>query len=116
MILLSYVIIGHREWKGAEIKIFAIYPEEGIKSEKERLYYLIEMGQLPISPNNVEFIVHKTDTRTDEVIRAKSRDADLTMVGLYPEVIKHQGVASFRSFDSIGNVLYVYAIESKEIK
>ncbi len=48
MILLSYVIMGHKEWKGAEIKIFAIYPEANIAEEQQRLYNLIEMGQLPI--------------------------------------------------------------------
>ena len=56
MILLAYIIMGHKDWKEAEIKIFAIYPEDNIETERQRLFELIKMGQLPISPKNVEFI------------------------------------------------------------
>jgi amino acid transporter len=116
MILLSYIIIGHREWRRAEIKIFAVYPEASIREERQRLYSLIEHGQLPISPKNVEFIVHKADTRTEDVIIMKSLDADLTLLGFHPEVFKHKGIDMISSFENIGNILFVHAVASKEIK
>ena len=116
MILLAYIIIGHKEWKGAEIKIFAIYPEATIEKEKERLYSLIEKGQLPISPNNLEFITRKAEIKTEKIITEKSRDADLTILGFHPELIKHEGVKAFQQFGDVGNVLFVNAVESKEIK
>lgn len=116
MILLAYIIIGHKDWKGAEIKIFAIYPEDSIEKERERLYSLIEKGQLPISSKNVEFITRKAEIKTEIIIADKSRDADLTIVGFRPELIKHTGLEGFQQIKNIGNVLFVNAAESKEIK
>jgi len=116
MILLAYIIMGHKDWKGAEIKIFAIYPEDSIQEERERLYELIKQGQLPISPQNVSFITRKMDVNTYDVIGTQSADADLTIVGLHSEVIKHEGVEVFKRYESIGNVLFVNAAESKSIK
>ena len=50
MILLGYIIMGHKEWRGSEIKLFAVYPEDTIDKERERLFEKIELGViLPIS-------------------------------------------------------------------
>ncbi len=116
MILLAYIIIGHKDWKGAEIKIFALYPEDSIEVERERLYDLIKQGQLPISSKNVKFITRKGDSNTDTIINATSADADLTIVGFHPQVIKHDGIAAFQRYDKVGNVLFVNAVGNVKIK
>jgi amino acid transporter len=116
MILLAYIIIGHKEWKGAEIKIFALYPEDTIKEESNRLLNLIELGQLPISSKNVSFISRTNDISTTTVIDEKSRDADLTILGFHKDHVKNQGVDVFLRFANIGNVLFVNSSDSKEIK
>lgn len=116
MILLAYIIVGHRDWRGAEIKIFAIFPEDSIQEERERLLLLISAGQLPISPNNIEFIPRKADIRNREVISQKSKDADLTLIGFRAEALAHEGKKIFEGLDSIGNVLFVNAGQEKEIK
>ncbi len=116
MILLGYIISGHKEWRGAEIKLFAVYPENSIDSERAKLYELIEQGQLPISTNNVSFITRKLEKDNVSIIKEKSRDADLTIVGFNTEAIKHQGLDNFKCYDDIGNVLFVNAVELTEIK
>ena len=116
MILLAYIIIGHREWRGSEIKIFAIYPEGNIEVERNKLYELIEQGQLPISYKNIEFITRKTDVPTEQIISTKSQDADLTVLGFRPELIKHDGVNAFQEYVNLGNILFVNAAEHKAIK
>ena len=116
MILLAYIIIGHKDWKGAEIKIFAVYPEKSIQKERERLFKLIEMGQLPISPNNMELITKEEGKSTDNIITEKSMDADLTILGFQIEHTKHDGIEIFQRFQNIGNVLFVNAADSIEIK
>ncbi len=116
MILLAYIIMGHKDWRSAEIKIFAIYPEDSIKEEQERLLMLISAGQLPISPNNIEFITRKPDIRNRAVISQKSKDADLTIIGFREEALTHNGKDVFCGLDEIGNVLYVSAGREKEIK
>lgn len=116
MILLAYIILGHRDWNNGHIKIFAIFPEESMQKERERLIGLVEDGQLPISQNNLEFIQQKQDTDPKNIIREKSRDADLTIVGIRDEAIKHEGSVLFEGYNNIGNMLFVNANESKKIK
>lgn len=113
MILLAYIIVGHRDWKGSAIKIFAIYPEDSISVEKKNLFSLIEQGQLPISPKNIQFIAQKMNRKTSSMITEKSWDADLTILGIHPAAIKHEGI---ETLDQIGNILYVNAQEGRTIK
>ncbi len=61
-------------------------------------------------------MAHKADTLTEDVITAKSQDADLTLLGFHPEIIKHGGLKAYQGYKNIGNVLFVYAVASKEIK
>lgn len=116
MILLGYIILGHKEWKGGLIKIFAIYPEEVCEEERSKLFDLIEAGQLPISPKNIEVIPRKPNIDPRNIIIEKSKDADLTIIGLREEVLKHDGTATFEGFENIGNTLFVNAAEQIEIK
>ncbi|MCB0542350.1 MAG: amino acid permease [Saprospiraceae bacterium] len=116
MILLAYIILGHREWRGAEIKIFTMCTEEGMEAERNKLYGLINAGQLPISPHNVEFIARKPEIRHRAVITEKSKDADLTIVGLREEALVHRGMEIFDGYQAIGNVLFVNSAQEKKIK
>ncbi len=116
MILIAYILIGHKDWKGAKINIFAIYPEDEIEKEKERLYSVIEKGQLPISKQNISFISRKPDIKNSEIINERSKDADLTIVGFRPELIKKYGIDIFLRYNNIGNVLFVFNAKTKVIK
>jgi amino acid transporter len=107
MILLSYIIIGHRDWKDATIRIFAIFQEDKMAYEKERLYDLIDAGQLPISKRNIVFIPKKAETEFRTVVQSKSRDADLVIVGFMEEQLRHYGVELFRGYHGVGNILFV---------
>jgi len=116
MILLGYITLGHREWSHGHIKIFAIYPEDTIDQERERLFSLIEAGQLPISPNNIEVIPRKEDISSVAIINEKSRDADLTIIGFRDGPVKHQGAELFKGFEQLGNTLFVNAASQIRIK
>ena len=116
MILLGYIMVGHKDWKDSQIKIFAIYPEETCIEERDSLYAIIEAGQLPISMNNIEVIPRKQAIDTGQIINEKSKDADLTIIGFRDELVKHNGIEVFKGFESIGNVLFVNAAHQKEIK
>ena len=116
MILLAYIILGHRDWNEGHIKIFAIYPEETCNDERKRLFTLIEAGQLPISAKNIQVIPHKVGVEPRNVIIEKSRDADLTIIGVRDEVLKHEGISIFQGYEDIGNTLFVNAAERKQIK
>ena len=116
MILLGYIISGHREWKDSVIKIFAIYPEESCSEEEKKLFDLIQAGQLPISQKNIEVIPRKADVETSTVISEKSKDADLTIVGFRGAVLKHEGPVVFEKMNGVGNILFVNSVKEKKIK
>lgn len=116
MILLAYILLGHPDWKEATINIHAIFPEDTIDEERERLFLLIQTGQLPISPKNIEFITQKSAMSIKNIINQKSKDADLTIVGFIEKTVEHIGVQAFEGYGDIGNVLFVNAAASKEIK
>ncbi len=116
MILLGYILLGHKEWKSGDIKIFAVFPEEELQDGKAQIRTLIADGQLPISPNNIKLIARKQDIEVRQIINEKSEDADLTIVGIRDELVKHDGPAVFAGYESIGNTLFVNAAGQKNIK
>ena len=115
MILMSYIIMGHSEWKSARINIFAIFPENELQQERENLTKLAEQGRLPISANNIEVIEKKEDSSNRDIINSKSRYADLTIVGFRSEAIKQLEGEIFSGYDEIGNTLFLNASKSKLI-
>ncbi|MEM8898461.1 MAG: amino acid permease [Bacteroidota bacterium] len=115
MILLAYIILGHPEWKGGEIKIFAIYPEKEIAKQKENLQNMISAGRLAISPNNVVFISRNEQASTKAIINEKSKDADLTLIGFHGKAVMHDKEEVFGGYDALGNILFVHTEKVKAI-
>ena len=115
MILLGYILLGHPEWKEAEIKIFSVYNGENINEEREKLHTLIEEGRLPISPSNILLIKNNKNSRIRKIINRKSEDADLTIVGFKAILLKKQKEELFDGYDKLGNILFVNSISEKEI-
>jgi amino acid transporter len=116
MILLSYIILGHPDWKGAEIKIFAAVDKSNLESEKEYLIELTTTGRLPISPNNIIVIPIEETTDKTELINETSKLADLTILGFHESSIKSKGIEQFNNYNKIGNVLFVNTQSGKQIK
>jgi amino acid transporter len=116
MILLSYIILGHPDWKGAEIKIFAAVDKSNLESEKAYLIELTTTGRLPISPNNIIVIPIEETTDKTELINETSKTADLTILGFHESSIKSKGIEVFNLYDKIGNVLFVNTQKGKQIK
>jgi len=116
MILLGYIILGHSDWRGGKITIFAVYPEDTLEQERNRLFLLVDTGQLPISYNNIKVISRTNDRPFKEVIVEESRDADLTIVGFREEVMTQLGAGALLGLAEIGNTLFVHSGEHKQIK
>ena len=116
MILLGFIILGHRDWREGHIKIFAVYPQDTCQQERDRLFMLIEAGQLPISKNNISVIPRTDDIEIKSIINQKSKDADLTIIGIRSEAVKHGGKAAFEGYENIGNTIFVNSAAEKRIK
>ena len=107
MILLAYIILGHPDWEGGQIKLFAAFPATEIDEQKESLHTMIREGRLPISARNIELLATDTGTSRKELIHRQSRDADLLILGFIGEALQHQKEKLFEGFDELGNILWV---------
>jgi hypothetical protein len=116
MILLSYIILGHPDWKKGKIKIFNICKQLQEEQVRENLLALIETGRLPISPKNVEIIHLDENVSNRSVINEKSKDAGLVIIGFRAEQLRHRGRELFEGYDEPGNILFVNTSREKEIK
>ena len=113
MILLSYIILGHPDWKKGQIKIFALYPEESMEDKRKKLLELIKEGRLPISPANISMVPFEIENRK-AVIMKYSSDADLTVIGFTSEILQNINELS-EGYHDLGNILFVSANRAKAI-
>ena len=116
MILLGYIILGHPDWKKAEIKIFSLYDEEDFEEEKKNLHDLVTSGRLPISLNNIELIKQQKGVDYKHMVNEYSEDADLTVIGFDDPDLEEQGIELFNGYQDLGNILFVNAHDHKELK
>ncbi len=110
MILLAYILLGHPDWKGAVIKIFSLLPEAMLPEERDLLSHLIRAGRLPISGKNIELIVAGEGMDRQAIVRERSLDADLIIIGVREGTLKRwkqQKTDIFAGYDELGNILYV---------
>jgi len=112
MVLLAYILLGHRDWHGAEISIFAAYPRLEVQGRSEELRQMISDGRLLISEKNVGVI--PTDEATDfqRLVEARSASADLVLMGFTDRRLSEKGRALFERVPTLRDVLFVSAEET----
>lgn len=107
MILMSYIISGHPDWRKSHIRIFEICNADKIEETKEEIEKLVQIGRLPITTQNFEIIPEQIDLSVKSIINARSADAGLTLIGFNKEIIKNEGSKIFLGYDKLGAVLFV---------
>ncbi|MEM9328738.1 MAG: amino acid permease, partial [Bacteroidota bacterium] len=115
MILIGFVLMGHPDWREAEIKIFAIFPLQELTEQREKILEQIKEGRLPISANNVQLIAKEEGSTSKETINQHSVDADLVIIGFRSEAVKQLGAQVFDGFDDLGNILFVGSNREKDM-
>lgn len=111
IILLTYILLGHPDWKDAEIKIFAAFPRDEVDEQSRRLYGLIELGRLPISVKNLVIIPTDDTDNFDQLVKSRSTAADLVVFGFTRERLETKKAALLRRHKELGEVLFVAAAE-----
>ncbi len=110
MILLAYILMGHPEWKGCQIDIFAAYFEEDADRQINRLNRLIDLGRIPIAQKNVKKLPYKKGIKAFEnLVNEHSIDADLVISGFSLSKLEEDQGAFFKSFSEIEEILFVRA-------
>ena len=113
MILLSFIISGHPDWKKSNIKIFDVCSSGQVPETKKQMEQLILTGRLPITENNIEIIEDKENVSYKELINEKSKDAGLTIIGFNGENLKHEKENLFNGYDKTGTILFVNSHNEK---
>lgn len=112
MLMLAYIIVGHHEWRTAEIRVFACVDPERRKNSVDELSDLIMQGRLPISRNNIETRAVKTPADLEAAVADNSSTADLVIAGISAAQIASDDYASvLESCKAANDVLFVYAAE-----
>jgi len=115
MILLSFIISGHPDWKKSHIKIFDICKPEQYNDMLENNKKLIKEGRLPITEKNIEIIIEEPDVSPKEIINDRSKDAALTIIGFRSESLKREEDI-FSGYDELGTILFVNSQDEKRIE
>ena len=116
LILLSFILLGHPDWKKSDIKIFDIVKKEELDEARARMKELVTIGRLPITPKNIGFIVQKDEVSPKSLINEYSKDAGFTLIGFREELLKHEKEKLFSGYDNLGNILFVQSHEQKKIE
>ncbi len=116
MLLLAYIIIGHTDWKRAEIRLFACsestVAEREAGNEADKLSTLMREGRLPISMQNVTSVSYDSAETLEEEVTHRSAQADLIITGLTAEDLGSDELPQIlQRYDGVKDVLFVHSIE-----
>jgi len=116
MILLSFIIAGHADWKDCEISVFASFPAAEMEKQREKLAERIMSERLPISLKRLKVTPFSGDDLFENQVVRTSASADLTLLGFdAEEFIKNDG-GLLSSFAGLHDVLFVDARQEITIR
>jgi amino acid transporter len=116
MILTSFIISGHPDWRKGNISIYHVSKPNEVKETREKMNELVNSGRLPIAIQNVQIIVEKEGVSPKTMINERSADAGLTILGFRTESINHLKEEIFSGYDDLGNILFINSHSQKTIE
>lgn len=116
MILLSYILTGHPDWKRKRIRIFVICKPDKTEETEAKMAELLSSGRLPITRKNIEIIIQAPDMNSKSLITERSKNAGLTMLGIRKELLHRNKEKFFEGYENMGNILFVHSKEQKELE
>ena len=110
LILLAYILMGHPQWKGCEIELFAAFEEKELNKEVKKLNDLIDKGRIPISQKNVQKIPwNRQKKQYETLVTEHSESADIVLMGFsFGKLVQEKG-DFFKRFPKIKDILFVRA-------
>ena len=116
MILLSFIISGHPDWKKSHIQIFNIcHPGEVDKTNKA-MHDLVQAGRLPIIAKNIRLLIQKQDVSSKSILNEHSSNAGITLIGIREERVKKEKEKMFEGYDELGTILFVHSRDQKSME
>ena len=114
MILMSFIILGHPDWKNGHIQIFDKCSPEKVEETNKQMNELVNSGRLPITAKNINIVVQDPDVSSKSLINKHSEDAGLTLIGVRKERVSHEKEKVFEGYEKLGTILFVHSKGQKE--
>ena len=112
MLLLAYIIVGHPEWRRAEIQLFVCFDSVDAEREADKLSAWMREGRLPISAQNVTSVSCSNGEALEGEVTHHSSQADLVIAGVTGENLEPEAVTqTLRRYAGANDVLFVHSIE-----
>ncbi|OFY64890.1 MAG: amino acid permease [Bacteroidetes bacterium RBG_13_43_22] len=115
LILLSFIISGHPDWRKANIKVFETCQPGQYEETRIKITELVKTGRLPITAKNIEIITEDPGMTMKSLINEKSSSAALIMTGFSIQGLKHNWDAVLNGYDETGTIIFVNSHNQKEI-
>ena len=109
MIMISFIILNHPDWKRSNITVFVVTEDESHIEFVDSFNNLVNSGRIPITIRNVEFIKQEKHNTYKQIINERSADAALTIIGVNEDLINNFGYNLFTDYSEIDDVLFVNA-------
>ena len=116
LILLSFIILGHPDWKKSNIKIFDVCKDGNEAENRKQLENLVITGRLPIIAENITIIPENPTTGIKKLVNTISKDAALSLIGFSEDSLKNQGKSIFEGYDEVGSIFFVNSSAEKKIE
>ncbi len=116
MILLSFIVMGHKDWHKSDIRIFEVYKKSNYSDLKARVDDLIQTGRLPITTSNLEWIEEDPKVPFRDLVNSKSSEAGLTLIGFNMNKVKHDGIKALSGYDKVPQILFVNSHKQIDIE
>jgi amino acid transporter len=116
LVLLAYIILGHPDWRRAELSIFAAYPDREVAERRAQLREMILAGRIPVAEKNVRIIPTSAETDVGRLVEAQSAGADLVLLGFTDERLQHRGLELLQRYPGLKETLWVGAAEAIEME
>lgn len=107
MIMLSFIISTHPDWKKSNIIVHVITINDEHIDFIDRFKTLIRSGRIPIILDNVEFIKQEENESYSNVINVNATYTGLNIIGINDALITKFGEKLFSGYDNLGDVIFV---------
>ena len=116
MMLLAYIIVGHPEWRKAQIRLFACFASGDSAKEVDKLSRLMTEGRLQISRQNVTAVECSVGESLEREVARQSASADLVIAGLESTDLDHDvAPQALMRYRGANDVLFVHSSEQISI-
>jgi len=115
MILISFIIIAHKDWKDCDITIHTVISKAEKDKPMSQIIRLLSKGRFPIAVKNVKSFTYSSKEHLKKLIYYNSRSADLVIFGFKKEDLEKEGAELFKQYFNLKETLFISANEEIHI-